>query len=94
MIRVLCLLAFVFASFPSAYANGNHDHGEKKGHTTPPPASPPPTTAAPAEGGGSNSNHRLRNILLAAGIVYISYSWGGKKSDSGVKFGVQVKEAP
>ncbi len=87
MIRILCLLAFVFANFPPVYANGNHDHGEKKGHKT--PTSMP---AAPADSGGSN--HRLRNALLAAGIVYISYSWGGKKSDGGVKFGVQVKEAP
>ena len=89
MIRVLCLLAFVLANFPPVYANGNHDHGEKKGHKTPPPS----TSPAPTDG-GSNSNHRLRNVLLAAGVVYISYSWGGKKSGSGVKFGVQVKEAP
>ena len=86
MIRILCLLAFVFANFPPVYANGNHDHGEKNGHKT------PTSTPAPTDSGGGN--HRLRNVLLAAGIVYISYSWGGKKSDGGVKFGVQVKEAP
>ncbi len=88
MIRILCLLAFVLANFPPVYANGNHDHGEKKGHKT------PTSTPAPTDSGGSNHNHRLRNVLLAAGIVYISYSWGGKKSDGGVKFGVQVKETP
>ena len=90
MIRVLCLLAFVLANFPPVYANGNHDHGEKKGHKTPPPS----TNPAPTDSGSSGHNHRLRNVLLAAGIVYISYSWGGKKSDGGVKFGVRVQEAP
>ena len=87
MIRILCLLAFVLANFPPVYANGNHDRGEKNGHKT----SPVP---APTDSGGGSSNHRLRNVLLAAGVVYLSYSWGSKKSDSGVKFGVQVKEAP
>mgnify|MGYP001606772980 CR=1 FL=1 len=90
MIRILCLLAFVFANFPPAYANGSHEHGEKNGHKT-----PPPTTAPTDNGGiGNSRDHRLRNALLAAGLVYVAYSWGGKKSDNGVKFGVRVQEAP
>ncbi len=88
MIRILCLLAFVFANFPPVHANGNHDHSEKKGHSTP----SPPTATVSTDSGGSN--HRLRNVLLAVGAIYISYSWGGKKPDNKIKFGVQVKEAP
>lgn len=81
--RVLCLLAFLFVNIPPIYA---HDH---KHHN------PPPPEVTPTDSGGSNhSSRKLGYLLLGAGLVYVGYSWGGKKSDNGVKIGVKIKEAP
>lgn len=87
MIRVLCLLAFVFANFQPVYANGNHDHGHKKGHG----ADPTPTEQP---SGGDKKNRTLEKLIIIGGVAYIGYSWGSAGSSGrGATIGVKVKEA-
>ncbi len=80
--RLLVLIAFLFACFP-IYANGNH---EKNSHKTPAPVSPPAT-----DSGGHK--HRTAYLILGAVGVYAVWTWGKKNNNEGVKIGVKVKEA-
>ena len=77
--RLLCVIAFIFACFP-VYANGNHDKN-KHDHKDPVKESP---------SGGSKSNKGLYAVI---GVLGVTAVWQfGKNSKKEPQIGLQVKE--